>query len=338
MPILSYRQIAGSLTIFLASPLAEGLAEQVAAILPSEEWEKIHTIILDLEKCERLSSFEMGLIALLLQDPRLVGRRFRLRHMQPQLQQQLLMVGFNSQAAIERDGQPPLTPEEAAVAPAELWRAAREACEAAAALRNENKALRHQVAHLEKVSELGQVAAGVAHEFNNILGIMRGYADLANNQPENAALVQEALKVIADCCDRARKITDALLNLARRKPMHKQMVDINEILRQQLRLIGSECLAAKIEVQTDFADEVKTVADASQIEQVFLNLLNNAMQAMPKGGTLTVRTRLSGEVLEIEVGDTGVGIPPENLPRIFTPFFTTKGPLGGGKGQGSGLG
>jgi len=338
MAVLRCYNIAGSLHIALGSPIAENLVEQVAASLPHEEWEKVHTVILDLEKCDRLSSFEMGILALLLQDYRLSGRRFRLRHAQPQLRQQLFMVGFNCQATIEDNGQRAITDAEASIPAAEIWRAAQEACEAAAALRNENKALKQQVEHLEKVSELGQIAAGVAHEFNNILGIMRGYAELASNQLENGEMVKEAFKVVIESCERAKKVTDALLNLARRKPMHKQLTDINAILQEQLRLLASECLASKVEVRADFAPEAAIVVDASQIEQVFLNLLTNAIQAMPRGGTLSVRTRVCGEVLEIEVADTGEGIAPENLARIFTPFFTTKGPLGGGKSRGSGLG
>jgi len=203
---------------------------------------------------------------------------------------------------------------------------------------SERDELRRELIHSEKINVLGQMAGGVAHEFNNLLAIMSGYAELALEDLSDTKRVREAWRVVQESCARAASVTSALLSFARKQAPKKEYVDINTLIERQLGLLASELLDHEVEVQKDFAPGVATLVDPGQLEQVFMNLFTNALHAMRGGGTLSVSTMGINEQVIVEVSDTGEGIAPKNLARVFTPFYTTKGAYGGGDIGGSGLG
>ena len=205
----------------------------------------------------------------------------------------------------------------------------------------EEKRLQEQLIQAEKLSALGQLIAGVAHELNNPLTAVVGFAQLLQ-----AADVDEKIKAdlkrIYQQAQRAVKIVDNLLDFARRRPPRREFVNVNEVIEQALAFRAYELRVHNIRVLTDLAPRLPwTLADFHQLQQVFLNIIINAEQAMSEAhgkGTLTVRSgvrvRKTGEqVIRVEFQDDGPGIPPDILPRIFDPFFTTKI----GKGTGLGL-
>lgn len=189
----------------------------------------------------------------------------------------------------------------------------------------------------EKMAALGQLVSGIAHELNNPLTSIMGYAQLLLGRSSPEAPGSEA-KMIFEEAERARHIVKNLLFFARKAESERTRVDINEIIERTVALRGYELKIENIVVATNLAPELPpTLADPFQLQQVILNLLVNAEQAILEGrgqGRIEIRTRkISPARLAIEVRDDGPGIPPENVSRIFDPFFTTKAP-----GVGTGLG
>ncbi|MGQ9549020.1 MAG: response regulator [Roseiflexus sp.] len=210
----------------------------------------------------------------------------------------------------------------------------------------ERRRLEEQLIKSEKLSAIGQLVAGVAHEVNNPLTSISGYTQLMLRDASLPQAVREDLQHINTQAERAARIVQNLLMFAREHKPQRTLVDINQVLQSTLTLRAYQLRVDNIMVVTDFAPNLpQTVADPYQLQQVFLNLINNAHQAMiERGGrgTLTLRTSLEKRVgeggreetcIRIAVNDTGVGIQPRLLNRIFDPFFTTK-PIG----QGTGLG
>ncbi|MEN9937706.1 MAG: hypothetical protein RLZZ387_4285 [Chloroflexota bacterium] len=211
----------------------------------------------------------------------------------------------------------------------------------------ERRKLEEQLLRSEKLSAIGQLVAGVAHEVNNPLTSISGYAQLMLRDKDLPTTAHEDLKHIGTQAERAARIVQNLLLFAREHKPQRLLVDLNENLRSTLALRAYQLRVDNIRVVTELDPELpKTVADPFQLQQVFLNLINNAHDAMlDRGGqgTLTLHTAVvaSGtadddpdkRVLRVSVRDTGVGIPARDLNRIFDPFFTTK-PVG----QGTGLG
>jgi two-component system, NtrC family, sensor kinase len=189
----------------------------------------------------------------------------------------------------------------------------------------------------EKLAAVGELAAGVAHEINNPMAIIRGNAELLQHGLPGDDPNREEVEIIVRQVSRVEKIVANLLKFARRENRRMGKADINAILDEILAQIGHQIPLEGVTVVRDYAPELADFAgDADQLSQVFTNLILNGVQAMPEGGTLTLRTGRDtsprdGDHLEVTVTDTGVGIARESLGQIFNPFFTTKA---GGAGLG----
>jgi len=196
-------------------------------------------------------------------------------------------------------------------------------------------ATQDQLIQSEKLASMGQLAAGVAHEINNPLGTVLLYADvlLKETAPEDA--MAGDLSMIVQQARRCKAIVTNLLNFARQNEIIAQPTQLNELLNDLVGECERDPLFRGIEIVKQFDPHLPLIqADPGQLGQLFLNLLHNAAEAMPQGGTLTLGTAACDkESVLISVADTGCGIPKENMRRLFTPFFTTK-PIG----QGTGLG
>jgi two-component system, NtrC family, sensor kinase len=189
-----------------------------------------------------------------------------------------------------------------------------------------------------KLAAVGTFAAGIAHEFNNLLAGMLGYAQLglATNELETK---NESLKVVVDTCKRGKSITSSLLTFSRRQEPRRELADLYEAVQGTLTLMEIELKKFSVVVERNINPVPFTICDAGQISQVFLNLLTNARDAMkPNGGTLTVTLDNDEKQIRLTVKDTGTGIPESLRDKIFEPFVTTKGALGGSATPGTGLG
>ena len=183
----------------------------------------------------------------------------------------------------------------------------------------------------EKLASMGQLAAGIAHEVNNPLGVVLMYAHLLLEEADKKSPLFGDLAMIAEQADRCKKIVSGLLHFARQNKVLLQASDLGDLIERSLR--GSPA-PENVTVRVEHAVEDRTAeVDRDQVIQVLTNLLSNAYAAMPKGGTVTLRTEGDDGRVRIRIGDTGVGIPKENLAKIFEPFFTTKQ-----IGMGTGLG
>jgi two-component system, NtrC family, sensor kinase len=191
-----------------------------------------------------------------------------------------------------------------------------------------------ELARAEKLADLGIVVAGVAHEINTPLAIIRGNSEVLDMclPPEHPN--HEEVEIISRQTERMAKIVGNLLSFARQKSLNRREFVVHEVLDDILSQIGHQTRIDRIKVVRDYAPDLKVITgDADQLRQVFSNLILNAIQAMPAGGEvrLATRSRAPGNGCIVQIADTGAGIPQENLEKIFTPFFTTKD-------YGSGLG
>jgi signal transduction histidine kinase len=185
----------------------------------------------------------------------------------------------------------------------------------------------------EKMASMGQLAAGIAHEVNNPLGVVLMYAHLLLDDCEKDSPMRDDLRMIAEQADRCKKIVAGLLHFARQNKVVRSPVDVHDLIARSLRTIPMPENIA-VEIDADVADRIVEI-DRDQMVQVLTNLISNAIAAMePGGGTLTLRAGGDADRVWIAVCDTGVGVPEENLKKIFEPFFTTKLM---GKGTGLGL-
>jgi signal transduction histidine kinase/iron only hydrogenase large subunit-like protein len=184
----------------------------------------------------------------------------------------------------------------------------------------------------EKMASMGQLAAGIAHEVNNPLGVVLMYTHLLLDDCEKASPMRDDLKMIVEQADRCKKIVAGLLHFARQNKLVRNPVDMRDLVERALKTLK---IPENIRVQTvhEAQDPVAEI-DRDQIVQVLTNLISNAIAAMEAtGGTLTVRTTGDDHRVFLAVADSGTGITPDNLKRIFEPFFTTK-PMGKGTGLG----
>ena len=200
-----------------------------------------------------------------------------------------------------------------------------------------------QIYQSQKLAAVGQLAAGVAHEINNPLTGVLSYSSFLLKRAQDKPEFREDLEVIVRETKRCRGIVQGLLDFARQSPPEKHESDVGEIFERAIRIVQTQIDPLRVELRKDVhAGLPKIYADANQIQQVLVNLLLNANDAMTQnGGTLTLTAGLARdgasapaqpEEIEIHVSDTGCGIAPENLPKIFDPFFSTKGPKGTGLG------
>jgi len=185
--------------------------------------------------------------------------------------------------------------------------------------------LQGQLRHADRLATIGQLSAGVAHELNEPLGNILAFAQLAAKQPGVPGQVAQDLDKIVTASLHAREIIKKLMLFARQMPPRKALVNLNSVIEEGLYFLASRCSKEGVAVERHLATGLpEIVADPSQLNQVLVNLVVNAIQAMPEGGTLTITTRPSGSHVVLTVEDTGTGMDREVLGRIFTPFFTTK--------------
>ncbi|MGQ9648039.1 MAG: sensor histidine kinase [Thermodesulfobacteriota bacterium] len=194
--------------------------------------------------------------------------------------------------------------------------------------------LQEQLRHADRLATIGQLAAGVSHELNEPLGNILGFAQLVKKCPDLPKQVEQDVEKILNASLYAREIVKKLLIFARLMPPKKALINLNKVVEEGLYLFESRCTKEGIELIRDFSPDLPEVeADPSQLNQVLVNLVINAIQAMPSGGRLTIRTVHERDHVLLKVEDTGSGMDEEVLKKIFTPFFTTKD-----VGQGTGLG
>jgi PAS domain S-box-containing protein len=204
-----------------------------------------------------------------------------------------------------------------------------------------------QLAHAQRLEAIGRLAGGVAHDFNNTLTAIGGFATLIGQEAEDAAAVRSDAATIGDVVERSRHLTSQLLAFARRATLQPALVDLRATTAD-LEPVLCRLLPDGVDLRVTVpAEPLRARVDAIQLEQALANLVANARDAMPGGGTVELAVRrvaispgdvaedpaLAGPFVEIGVHDTGAGIDPAVVPNVFEPFFTTKGP-----GRGTGLG
>ncbi|HEV8584884.1 MAG TPA: PAS domain S-box protein [Methylomirabilota bacterium] len=198
----------------------------------------------------------------------------------------------------------------------------------------QRRAMERASRQTERLTALGQLSAGFAHEVNNPVGVMTTRIELmlmdaeANTLP---AEVVEDLRVLHRHAQRVATITNGLLSFARQSPQEHTLVDLNEIVDAVLVLVAPQYERQGVRVRYEAAALPPVLGQANALQQVVLNLVTNAAQAMPDGGDVTITTSVGDRTVRLVVADTGAGIAPEHLSRIFEPFFTTK-PSGTGLG------
>jgi len=193
-----------------------------------------------------------------------------------------------------------------------------------------------RMAQSERLASLGMLAAGVAHEINNPLGGILALTALTVEDLPDGHPNRPNLEEVVRQAERCRTIVRSLLEFSRQSEPHMEMVDVNRVLDDTLELIAKQASFFNVKLVREQAPDLPPIAaDRSQLAQVILNLVVNAVQAMEERGTLTITTRLdpAHDAVELAFADTGRGIPPEDIGRVFDPFFTTKA-----SGQGTGLG
>jgi two-component system NtrC family sensor kinase len=192
-----------------------------------------------------------------------------------------------------------------------------------------------ELLHKERLASMGQLAAGVAHEINNPLGTILLLADVVCKEIPEEGPWREDLKMIMAEATRCKGIVAALLNFARQQEVLAAETDVPVMLEQAIEAVARQPSFEHIEIVRQFEAGLPTIrCDSHQLKQVFINLLNNAADAIDGAGTITLAARqLDSHWAQIAVSDTGCGIPQEHLSKLFTPFFTTKPP-----GRGTGLG
>ncbi|MHC4918170.1 MAG: sensor histidine kinase [Planctomycetota bacterium] len=191
--------------------------------------------------------------------------------------------------------------------------------------REEQARLREQLLHADRLATIGQLAGGVAHELNEPLTNICGFAELCLGNSDLSEQETHDLKRIVQSALHAREIIQRLLLFARKAPSKTCRTDVNGLIEKALSLFESRFKTGGIEAGSELDDKLpRVIADPGQLNQVLVNLVVNAIQAMPDGGVLTVRTAVSGKGISLAVEDTGSGISDEQLPQIFLPFFTTK--------------
>lgn len=303
----------------LDAPL-ENILEKIAALLPSA-WQypniTCSRIILDGRTCSHARFADMGgkLSADIVIDGKLRGS---------------IEVGYTDERPESDEG--PFLKEERSLINAIARQVALiiEQKEA----EQESTQLQDQLRHADRLATIGQLAAGLAHEINEPLGNILGFAQLIQKHPALPKQPGSDIQKIINASLHARDVIKNLLLFARQMPPKKSSVDLNRVVERGLGFIEHQCAKANIELVRLLSPGLPTItADPAQINQVLINLAVNAIQAMPNGGRLTVRTLIRKDKVVLAIEDTGVGMNDEIKKQIFNPFFTTKDVH-----QGTGLG
>src|SRR5208337_1669817 len=202
----------------------------------------------------------------------------------------------------------------------------------------ERMELESQLSQAEKLSSIGLLAAGVAHEVNTPLAVISSYAQMLSKQVSSDPKKSELLEKITKQTFRASEIVNSLLNFSRTSGSEFNNVDLNRVIQDTLTLLEHQFKTARIKVVPELHPQLPPIlGNTGKLQQVFLNLFLNAKDAMPAGGTLTITTG-NGHNVCVEVADTGSGIAQEHIHRIYDPFFTTKNKPKSGHSGGTGLG
>src|SRR5712691_610222 len=194
----------------------------------------------------------------------------------------------------------------------------------------ELKQTQAQLIQSTKLAAIGELAANIAHEINNPLTSVLGFASYLAERVPPGEPMREELDLIQEEAGRARDIVRDLLHFSRQREFVPQMTDLNVVLEQTLVMVRRQGAFDAITLVEEYTPGLPPVeVDVPRIKQVFLNLINNAVYVLKDGGSLTIRSFVVGDTVQVEVIDTGIGIPPEHLDRIFEPFFTTKPDVSG---------
>jgi two-component system NtrC family sensor kinase len=201
----------------------------------------------------------------------------------------------------------------------------------------ERRRLQSQLIQSEKMSAIGQLIAGVAHDLNNPLASVVGFADFLAESEDVPSRLREPLRVIQEEAERAASIVRNLLSFARQQEHKRRPTALRPLLTSTLSLLRNQLMTDHVEVQLQLEPDLPEIdVDPNQIQQVFVNLIHNASQAIAtttRPGTIVIRARVQNDRVSIDVSDNGPGVPPPLMARIFEPFFTTKP-----EGHGTGLG
>jgi len=194
--------------------------------------------------------------------------------------------------------------------------------------------LQEQLRHADRLATIGQLSAGVAHELNEPIGSVLGYSQLIYKHPDLPGQIKQDAEKIMKASLHAREVVKKLMLFARQTPPKKIRVNLNQVVEEGFYFLESRCAKEGIKVVCSLSENLPEVtADPAQLTQVLVNLVVNSIQAMPKGGELTVQTKALNESVLLIVKDTGVGMSENVMNKIFLPFYTTKD-----VGRGTGLG
>jgi signal transduction histidine kinase len=199
--------------------------------------------------------------------------------------------------------------------------------------------LESQLSQAEKMSSIGLLAAGVAHEVNTPLAVISSYAQLLSKHVNGDSKLADLTDKITRQTFRASEIVNNLLNFSRTSASEFSDISVNKVITETLNLLDHQFKISRIKVETSLYEDLPLIhGNTGKLQQVFLNLFVNAKDAMAgKGGTLRVTTS-NGTGVQVEVSDTGAGIEPEHINKIYDPFFTTKNSSREGQPRGTGLG
>jgi PAS domain S-box-containing protein len=187
-----------------------------------------------------------------------------------------------------------------------------------------------------RLASVGELAAGLAHEINNILAVIQGFTEVLLREVEDHDQMANDLKIMKREAYRGQELLKRLLIFARPAEPHMTCNDLHEIIDNSLLLLQYEIKQNKVSIEKNYSPDMPLVlSDSEQLKQVFMNIVLNAAQEQPEGGNITISSRVTEDrYAEVELKDSGPGIPAADLSKVFDPFFTTKAP---GKGTGLGL-
>ena len=195
--------------------------------------------------------------------------------------------------------------------------------------------------HTDKLASIGRLAAGVGHEINNPLAIINQKTGLAEDliliSPdfEHKSAIEGCLKVIDQSVDRCKAITHRLLGFARRADVQNEVLQVNDVIKEVMQFLENSLMHSRIHLDLQLQEDLPVIkSDHLQLQQIFLNIINNAIDAIGKDGQVTIMSHLVAGEVRVVIQDNGPGIENDTLPHIFEPFFTTKET---GKGTGLGL-